>query len=355
MGNNYSELSGLDDNDVMLVQTGRDLQLNGRNGQFSPRRRRPAVHLDTINWLTSVRPEMVISCSSDKSIALNNIDTGACLMRWRGHEREVSKVVYKRVGCTHFLLSGSKDATIRLWHFNSAECRKVFTGHHELGVTGLAVLDEVKFVSGGKDGRVALWDVEMPGPVRSVGSSQNVVTHIDRDPDAKTLYQTAEDGTLRLWDAQNLSPICQLPSSSSLWHCSTTTADPNVCLTAGGGSLGDGCVVELWDLRQRKCLQQFRGHEGSVRCAIFLHQQQVTWKRLILSVSVDKTVRLWDANTARCVWSENTPAELSCCVGSSDGSVVVAGGCATLCDLRLAVKAGRPYLFCNSIQSNNDH
>lgn len=35
-------------------------------------------------------------------------------------------------------------------------------------------------------------------------------------------------------------------------------------------------------------------------------------------------------------------------------SIVVAGGNATLCDLRLLVRAGRPYLFCNSVQSNND-
>lgn len=40
-----------------------------RFGLFSPRKQptvRPAVHLDTINWLTPVRPEMVISCSSDR-------------------------------------------------------------------------------------------------------------------------------------------------------------------------------------------------------------------------------------------------------------------------------------------------
>lgn len=54
---------------------------------------------------------------------------------------------------------------------------------------------------------------------------------------------------------------------------------------------------QVWDLRQRKCLQQLRGHDADVRCAIFLHQQQVTWKRLILSASADRTVRLWDVNT----------------------------------------------------------
>jgi len=54
---------------------------------------------------------------------------------------------------------------------------------------------------------------------------------------------------------------------------------------------------QLWDLRQRKLIQQFRGHDSDVRAAIFLHQQQVTWKRLVLSCSSDRTARLWDLNT----------------------------------------------------------
>lgn len=40
-------------------------------------------------------------------------------------------------------------------------------------------------------------------------------------------------------------------------------------------------------------LSEFKGHEDSVKCSIFL-PQQVTWKRLILSVSDDRTVRVWN-------------------------------------------------------------
>ena len=104
---------------------------------------------------------MLVSCSSDKTIALNNMDTGACLTRWRGHEREVTKVVYKHVGCRHFLLSGSKDCSpfpkhltsfisvpdlaLRLWSFNTPECCQIYVGH-EMGISGLAALDGRSFI-----------------------------------------------------------------------------------------------------------------------------------------------------------------------------------------------------------------
>lgn len=125
------------------------------------------------------------------------------------------------------------------------------------------------------------------------------MTHIETDQEGKILYQTAEDGSLRIWDSKNLSPIDQLPSGSNhaQWHCSISPFFPSLVMTAGGGNLGDGCEIgvgkmigfkintilwQLWDIRQRKLVQQFRGHESDIRSAIFLHQQQVTWKRLIL-------------------------------------------------------------------------
>jgi WD40 repeat protein len=52
---------------------------------------------------------MIVSCSSDNTIVLNNMDTCACLTRWRGHKRELTKVVYKHAGSQHFVLSSSKD------------------------------------------------------------------------------------------------------------------------------------------------------------------------------------------------------------------------------------------------------
>jgi WD40 repeat protein len=53
---------------------------------------KPPVHTDAVTALTAVRPGMVLSGSRDKQILLNNIDTGECVLKWRGHEREVTKV-----------------------------------------------------------------------------------------------------------------------------------------------------------------------------------------------------------------------------------------------------------------------
>lgn len=49
----------------------------------------------------------------------------------------------------------------------------------------------------------------------------------------------------------------------------------------------------MWDIRQQKIIQEYKGHEESVTCAKFLSQHVVS-KNIIVSVSADQTVRIWN-------------------------------------------------------------
>ncbi|KAI1712480.1 WD repeat-containing protein 31 [Ditylenchus destructor] len=352
MGSGYSALATSDDNDLIIASSENINPSQKPTTPISARSKtiiRPAVHLEAINWLAAVRTGMVISASSDKTIVLNNLDTGACVMRWRGHEREVTKVIYKHVGCKHIVLSGSKDCTVRIWQFNSTEYCNRFDGH-EMGITGLAALDDTKFVSASRDGRINIWDVNVGTPLRSTQNKQNLVTHIEFDSKNQLLYQTSEDGCLKLWDARDLRLIHTFPSKSyPQWHCDICPSS-ELCLTSNGGSQSEGSEVSVWDIRQRKLLREFYGHEGNVRSAIFLNVDQVTWKKLVLSVSSDGTARIWNLNTGMCLWTESIHAELNSCVAFADGSIAIGGSNSTLCDMRVLARAGRPYLHCHSLQ-----
>lgn len=117
MGNNYTTLSTQDPND-MLAGRDRSRRVDeGRGGcrvhgstslssglDKAPSRKTP-VHSDAIGALAAVRPGMVISGGRDKvsffvfpsasqQIALTNIDTHECVLRWSGHEKEVTKVSF---------------------------------------------------------------------------------------------------------------------------------------------------------------------------------------------------------------------------------------------------------------------
>ncbi|KAM3719564.1 WD repeat-containing protein [Dirofilaria immitis] len=310
------------------------------------------VHSDAIGALAPVRPGIVLSGGRDKLIALNNIDTGKCILRWYGHEKEVTKIAYRNSFAKHFILSGSRDSQIRLWQFDSPNTLRIFSGH-QMSIGGLAMVDQTKFISGARDATLRLWDLETGACLCAARHSRNLVTHISHCNINNLLAQSSEDKQLKIWDSCNLCLAFQFPMKSHiLTHCDFLP-DGNYCITSSNGFNGDGCEITLWDIRQQKMMLEYHGHEESVSCTIFL-PQQVTSKRMLLSVSADHTARLWNVDDGSCLWSELIPtaSDLLACVGFRDGNIVVSGLNATFCHLRILSRAARPYLECISAQSH---
>ncbi|OZC11879.1 WD domain, G-beta repeat protein [Onchocerca flexuosa] len=312
---------------------------------------RAPVHTDAIGALATVRPGIVLSGGRDKLIALNNTDTGKCLLRWHGHEKEVTKIGYQSTFAKHFILSGSRDSQIRLWKFDSPNTLRIFLGH-QMSIAGLAMVDQMRFISGARDATLRLWDLETGTCLCAAHHSRNLVTHISHCSMNNLLAQSSEDKQLKIWDSRNLCLAIQFPKKNHiLTHCDFLP-DGNYCITSSNGFNNDGCEITLWDIRQQKMMLEYRGHEESVNCAIFLRQQVIS-KRVLLSVSADRTARLWNIDDGGCLWSELIPtaSDLLACVGFSDGNIVVSGLNATLCNLRILNRAARPYLQCISVQS----
>jgi WD40 repeat protein len=56
------------------------------------------------------------------------------------------------------LVTGSDDATIRVWDIESRECIKVLEGHTD--IVKCLQFDEFKIITGSKDGTVKIWDLQ---------------------------------------------------------------------------------------------------------------------------------------------------------------------------------------------------
>ncbi|KJH41878.1 WD domain, G-beta repeat protein [Dictyocaulus viviparus] len=350
MGNKYTSLSTCDPNDLLISK---ERQFIKKSATFSPPLIRPAIHSDSISAMVVVRPGMVITGSRDKSLALNNVDTGECITRWTGHDAEVTKLAFGNTVGNHFVLSGSRDQTIKLWQFHSQYPQKTFEGH-SLGITGLSMLTENTFVSGSRDTTIKIWDVESTKRIlRSTQMNRNLVTHITFNAVCKLIAQSSEDKEVKIWDPRNLELVTQLPRKHHIqMHCEFI--DNNILASSSNGYNCDGCEISIWDLRMRKLVRELRGHEGSVPCVVGL-TQQVTMKKLLMSVSMDRTVRIWNINDGVCAWNESISIDTDIlqCVSFNDGHVVVSGGKGFLAHLRVQARAGKPYFQVLSTQKEN--
>ena len=90
-------------------------------------------------------------------------------------------------------------------------------GHHDTAITVRYSADGDTLVSGGLDGRVALWDGNTGALLGSVVASPNVATAAGFAPDGHTVVIASTDGTLARWDTQVeqwISAACRIAGRS---------------------------------------------------------------------------------------------------------------------------------------------
>jgi RNA polymerase sigma factor (sigma-70 family) len=147
--------------------------------------------------------------------------------------------------------------------------------------------------TGGRDGKVRLWDVAGGEELRVLDGHKdqkgfegwiNVVAY---SPDGKRLAEACRDGTVGLWDPTTGEEVSRLTGHQG-YARSVAFAPDGKTLVTGGADL----TVRLWDVASGKELRRLEGHNSDV--------EAVAWSpdgRLLASADRAGQVRLWVAAT----------------------------------------------------------
>jgi WD40 repeat protein len=121
-----------------------------------------------VQQLTYVGDGTLMVGTKDGLARLYRSTDGTLQHELQGHTRWVNAVA----GSTDPLASiatGSSDGTLRLWYREALQTPRVLLGHRT-AVTGVAMFQEARLVSGDADGILRFWDTDGgPGEPRSVG------------------------------------------------------------------------------------------------------------------------------------------------------------------------------------------
>lgn len=172
-------------------------------------------------------------------VSLSILICGPALAQMRGHGGPVRAVAVAPDGAT--AVSGSFDTSAIRWWLprNSAEQVLRF---HESAVNAVAFLKDGRAVTGGEDGRIAIWKPGVPLPERSFEGHTAPIVALAASPDGNTIASASWDRTIRLWPVAGGAPRVLEGHSQNV---------NGVAFTANGRSLvsaGYDATVRIWSL-----------------------------------------------------------------------------------------------------------
>lgn len=121
----------------------------------------------------------------------------------RGHGGPVKAVAISRDGAE--VISGSFDQSAIRWSLKREAAEQVLR-FHEGAVNATAMLPDGRAVTGGEDGRIAIWRAGAAEPERVLEGHQGPVVALAISPDGATLASASWDRTARLWPLNGGAP-----------------------------------------------------------------------------------------------------------------------------------------------------
>jgi len=121
------------------------------------------------------------------------------LRRFAGHTAAVCSVAFSPDG--RRFVAGGEDGTVRLWNVGTGEWSlRMMPGHESAIITVAFSPDGKRCISGSRDMR--LWNVETGECLRTMSGHSRAVVSVVFSPDGRRALSGDGDATVRLWDLE---------------------------------------------------------------------------------------------------------------------------------------------------------
>lgn len=195
------------------------------------------------------------------------------------------------------LVSGSYDEAVFLWDIRTRRILRSLPAHSD-PVGGVDFIrDGTLIVSCAGDGLIRIWDTGTGQCLRTLVHEDNApVAGVRFSPNGRFVLAWTLDSCVRLWNyvegrcvktyQGHANTRCSLGGAFGVYGGGDGAGREKAFVVSGSE---DGGMV-VWDVVSKDVLQRVEGHEGVVLGVD-------TWREggLMVSVGIDKTVRIWEA------------------------------------------------------------
>jgi platelet-activating factor acetylhydrolase IB subunit alpha len=262
---------------------------------------------------------LVASASEDATVKIWDYESGEFERTLRGHTNAVQDIDFDKTG--NLLVTCSADLTIKIWDFQTYECVKTLHGHdHNISCVRFTPSGD-QIISSSRDKTIKVWETATGYCIKTIQGHEDWVRKIIISDDGSFMVSCSNDQTVRVWSMPKGECLLILRDHSHVVEC-IAISPPNLIPlpsmtgapgSSAGGAEGDGKekvgggglkgivasgsrdkTIKLWDLASGKCVATYIGHDNWVRGVRF-HPSG----KFLMSVSDDKSIRMWDLNQGR--------------------------------------------------------
>ncbi|POM71144.1 Nuclear distribution protein PAC1, partial [Phytophthora palmivora] len=185
-----------------------------------------------------------------------------------GHRSPITCVAFHPVFSV--LVSGSEDATVKVWDFETGEYERTLKGHtnpvQAVAFNGSGSL----LASTSTDLSIKIWDFSSDGDyecLRTLRGHDHNVCGIVFGPDLASdrLYSCSRDNTIKVWELSTGYCVNTLNAGHTDWVRDVAVSDDGLYLA----SCGNDRSILFWDLQHMRVLQSIREHEHVVESVVF--------------------------------------------------------------------------------------
>lgn len=208
----------------------------------------------------------------------------------KGHNHFVSDIAISSDG--QFALSGSWDATLRLWEIATGKSTRRFVGHTKDVLSVAFSADNRQIVSASRDRTVKLWNTLGECKFTIIEDAHTEWVSCVRFPPVApapgstgVIVSAGWDKLVKVWNLSN----CRLKNNLAghTGYLNTVTVSPDGSLCASGGK--DGMAM-LWDLLEGRRLYQLEAGD-------IIHSLVFSPNRYWLVAATSTAIKIWDLET----------------------------------------------------------
>jgi WD40 repeat protein len=260
-------------------------------------------------WLRSLRPPA--------------LPLGGSHLVLGGHSDTVNAVAVSADG--ENLVSGSRDATVRLWDTRTGAEKFVFKVGVQVLDVAISLDGRLVAATSAMDNSVKVWNAITGKLIRELGPHDKQIQCIAFSPDARYLAAGSDAATVIVWHVDSGRREAILNGNNrNRTESVAFSPDGTVVLSGGGWGYSDYQYLYVWGWKESELLRRITAHTSLLHRVRFAPDGS-RFASCAGDVTGEYTIKIWNAETAAAVVLKGHTESVRDIGFSPDGSRIISG------------------------------